>query len=303
MIKTGKRLRLKESHDIMRPRKRGKEVGGTVSLADKTYSLRNDLLFHMVFSKNEKARKGLIAAMLDIPVTDIVKAEVTNPMQYSECINSKLTVLDLKVHLNESRYILIEMQVRRFDEWTNRSIVYACRQITEQVIEGFNYGNLQQVIQISIMDHPLFKEHKRFFTKYELVDRENFSYSDKLKFIVMDLTSIELATPEDKTQGLLNWAKAFKADSWEEVQCIDDANVKEAAKTMEMIVKNPSEREILDARINAINDQITAEASAEKRGRLGILFDLVDEGLLSIQDASQKAGVSVKEFEKARLLQ
>ncbi len=47
-----------------------------------------------------------------------------NPIQYSEIIDTKLTVLDLKVHFNDSTYILVEMQVRKFEEWINRTVVY-----------------------------------------------------------------------------------------------------------------------------------------------------------------------------------
>ena len=58
---------------------------------------------------------------------------------------------------------------------------------------------------------------------------------------VMDLTAMDEATDEQKSQGLVEWAKAFKAESWEEVREIDNPAVKEAAKTMELIMSNPTE--------------------------------------------------------------
>ena len=104
-------------------------------------SLRNDLLFHMVFTRNPVALKALLAALLGMPEAEIDRIEVLNPMQYSEVVTTKLTVLDLKVHLNGGSYILVEMQVRRFDFWTNRTLAYASRAVADQVKghSDFNY--------------------------------------------------------------------------------------------------------------------------------------------------------------------
>ena len=122
----------------------------------------------MVFTKNEEALKGLLSALLNIPKEEILDTEVLNPMQYSDVIDTKLTVLDLKVHLNSNRYVLVEMQVRRFEYWTNRTVVYTCRQVADQAHDDFDYGKLEPVIQISIMDYTLFPDHRKFFRPVRL---------------------------------------------------------------------------------------------------------------------------------------
>ena len=148
-------------------------------------SLMNDVLFHMVFTRNMTALRGLVSSLLGLPESEILEIVVLNPMQYTDAISSKLTVLDIRAHLNGDRYLNIEMQVRRFAYWTNRSVVYSCRQIVEQSnAEGFEYDRLEPVIHIAIMNHTLFSDHKRFFAKYELTDREGYRYSDKLQFRV-----------------------------------------------------------------------------------------------------------------------
>ena len=68
----------------------------------------------MVFTRNANALKGLLSVMLNISEADILKIEVLNPMQYSEMIDTTLTVLDLRVHMNDNTYVHVEMQVRRF---------------------------------------------------------------------------------------------------------------------------------------------------------------------------------------------
>jgi predicted transposase/invertase (TIGR01784 family) len=125
-----------------------------IEFDETTYvSLTNDLLFHMVFTRNAEALKGLLSVLLNISESDILRIEVLNPMQYSDVIDSKLTVLDLKVHMNDNTFVHVEMQVRRFKYWTNRTVGYACRQIADQIHADFDYGKLEPVIQISIMDY------------------------------------------------------------------------------------------------------------------------------------------------------
>ena len=266
--------------------------------------------------RQEATLKGLISSLLNLPTDEIFRIEILNPMQYSESFDTKTTVLDLKVHLNNKQYVLVEMQVRRFDEWTSRTLVYGCRQIADQAHKDFDYGDLQQVIQVSIMDYTLFEDHKRFFAKYEIRDDEGYPYTDKLKFYVMDLTAISQATDEEQRQGLTEWAEAFKAENWQEVKEIDNLAVKEAAKTMEMIMRNPTEREILRARTDAMIDQRTMLHSAERRGRaegraegrvegraegraegqITAFAELVKDGLLTIAEAAKRSGMTETEF-------
>ena len=128
----------------------------------------------------------------------------------------------------------------------------------------------------------------------------------------MDLTAIAQATEEEQKQGLVEWAEAFKADNWEEVNDIDNSAIKEAAKTMELILKNPTERELIRARMDALIDQRTIERSAERRGlakgraegraegrvegQINGFAGLVKDGLLSIAEAAKRCNMTTEEF-------
>ncbi len=230
--------------------------------------LTNDLLFHMVFTKNEQALRSLLSCLLNIPEAEMREIEILNPMQYTEAIDTKLTVLDLKLHLNGEKYILIEMQVRKFINWTNRTLAYSCRQIADQIKgKQFEYERIQPVILIAIMDNTLFPDHKRFLSKYLLRDEEGYVYSDKLQYIVMDLTAVDEASREEKEQGLVEWADAFRADSWDSAKRIENEGVKEAMKTMSMIMATPSERDLIWDRRMAIWDYNSSLSGAKKAGR------------------------------------
>ena len=112
-------------------------------------------------------------------------------------------------------------------------------------LKVLSYENLEPVILISIMDHTIFPDHKVFFNKYRLQDNTGYLYSDKLQFYVMDLTAISDATEEDIKQGLVQWANAFNAESWDDIDKIDNPDIKEAVNQMRTIMSSPEDREIV----------------------------------------------------------
>ncbi len=82
----------------------------------------------------------------------------------------------------------------------------------------------------------------------------------------VSLTQTDTATSEQEVQGLVEWAKAFRADSWEKVHGLGNPGIKEAVKTMELIMSNPTERDLIRARMDAEIDHRTLMHEAEARG-------------------------------------
>ena len=257
--------------------------------------LTNDAMFHLVFLNNEKARRALVSALLNIPEQEIGEITVLNPMQFSDAFDAMQTVLDLRMHLVSGAYLNVEMQVKRFAEWTNRTVVYTCRQITDQSnADSFRYDNLEPVIHVAIMNHTLFEDHKRFFSRYEVMDEEGYRYTDKLQFLVMDLKAIADASEEDRKRGLVAWAEAFSARDWEQLWKIDNPGVKEAAKQMQTAMSNQQQRQFIWSRRLAQMDHDSQMASAMAEGEIkgeNKLGQLISK-LLSLgrnQDAARAA--------------
>ena len=264
--------------------------------------LTNDAMFHLVFLNNEKARMGLVSALLNISESEIQEIRVMNPMQYSDAMDAKLTVLDLRLHLNNDSYLNIEMQVKRFQEWLNRTVVYTCRQVTEQSnAEGFNYSKLEPVIHVAILDHTLFEDHKRFFAKYELKDEEGYRYTDKIQFYVMDLKAIADADEQERKRGLVEWAEAFNAKDWEQIGRINNPGVKEAAKQMQTIMSTPEQRQMIWSRRMAQMDYDTQMDSARKEGWAEGLKKGQAEGLLKGRTEGRAEGTNKAMALMARL--
>ena len=70
----------------------------------------------------------------------------------------------------------------------------------------------------------------------------------------------------DGAKGLADWARAFKAEDWETVESIQNPGVKEARKTMEFILRNPTERDLIWHRKLAQWDEKDRLEGAMKEG-------------------------------------
>ena len=87
--------------------------------------------------------------------------------------------------------------------------------------------------------------------------KNHYIYSDKLKLSVVDLTQIDIATEEDKQKGLDQWARLFKATTWEEIKMLASKNeyLTDAAETAYQLVTEETIRMQCEAREDYYNHQ------------------------------------------------
>lgn len=160
--------------------------------------MTNDYLFRALMQRNNNVLKGLICSLLHISPNDITSVIITNPIELGESIDQKTFMLDIKVFLNASTFINLEMQVINRHNWPERSLSYLCRAF-DNLHQGEEYENIRPVIQISLLDFTLFNNHPEFYATYKFLNVKNYTvYSDKLRLSVLDLTRTDLATEEDK---------------------------------------------------------------------------------------------------------
>lgn len=184
-----------------------------------TIRVTNDYMFKALLQVNNKALKGLIGALLHIPISMITSVKIRNPIELGKSIDEKDFYLDTLIELNNHSLINLEMQVINEHDWPDRSLSYLCRTF-DHLSKGDSYINVKPVIHIGILDFTLFPEYPEFYATYRFMNVKNhLAYSDKLTLSVLDLTGTELATEEDKTFQIDNWAKFFKATTWGKLKC------------------------------------------------------------------------------------
>lgn len=189
------------------------------------FKMCNDYLFRMLLQEDPDTLKAIIASFMHVSVDEIEQVTVINPIVPGESVDDKEIRLDINVIMNMKKPINIEMQAYNHTGWVERSVLYACRGF-DSLTHGDKYADNMGFWQISFCDFCIFKEHPAFYRSFVLTstDNEHIQYSDKLMLSNVDLTNIELADEEDIRYGLVDWARLFKAESWEELKMLAENN-------------------------------------------------------------------------------
>lgn len=188
------------------------------------YTLTNNYMFHVILQENELVLRGLISALLHLPLADIHTVEIKNPIKVGEAIDMKEFILDIYILLNTHTELNLEMQVNNLHNWPDRSLSYLCRSF-DSLYRGSDYQETKPVIHIGILDFTLFPETPEFYATYKLLNIKNYQvFNDKFRLGVLSLKQIELATDEDKEWQLDTWAKFFAAKTWREIKMLAENN-------------------------------------------------------------------------------
>lgn len=212
--------------------------------------MTNDYLFRALLQRNNNVLKGLICSLLHLAPEEVDSVEITNPIELGTSVTDKTFILDIKLNLNDSTVINLELQVINQHNWIDRSLSYLCRSF-DSLQAGEKYSAAKSVIQIGLLNFCLFPEQPEFYATYQLLNvKKHTLYSDKLRLSVVDLTCIDLATVEDKSHQLDCWARFFKSTTWEELNMLahDNEIFKEAAATVRQLTKEERIRMECEAR-------------------------------------------------------
>ena len=175
------------------------------------YTLMNDCMFHSVMTKNGNVLKGLLCALLHLKPDEVQSITIMNPIELGDDIRSKSFILDIKLLLNDTKIINIELQVRPQYYWNDRSLIYLCR-LFDNLQKGEPYSDVMPAYHISLLDFTPFPEHPAFYATNKMMNvQKHYIYNDKFTLNVLDLNQIERATDEDK--------------QWKLVQCFFDNHI------------------------------------------------------------------------------
>lgn len=231
------------------------------------YRLTNDYMFRAVMQKNKNVLKHLICVITGIDADMVTDVDICNPIELGEEMNSKTCILDIKVLLNKKQYINIEMQIVKQRYWKERSLTYLCRTYNN-LDEGQDYADALPALQISILDFDLFEDVEELLSRYYLINENpeyHNRYSDDLGIFVLNLRQIdnEKVIQKEEDSELYQWAKLFRAESWEELCMLAKQNetIDECVYTMAQL----SEDEKIRMQCEARKDNLAIEIGIRKR--------------------------------------
>ena len=230
-------------------------------------TLRNDLLFHYILQRSKKLLTNLVCCLKGLNPDDIHDVVITNPINYAE-YTGKLIILDVRIMLNNSEILDLELQVYNDPYWENRSLLYLCRAFNS-LDSGENYKDLKPTTLITLMDYDLFPENPEFYSPFLFMhEKKHYPYSTNLRINVLYLNRAELATDEDRANKLDFWAELFKSNTWEELRSLADVSPigKEVAEVMYEATIQSEEKTIFEAHQRYLDCMTAAEDSGIKKG-------------------------------------
>ncbi len=234
------------------------------------YNMTNDYMFRAVLQSNNKVLRGLICSLLHLQEDDVHSVKVTNPIILGESIHDKEIRLDINVQLDNHSIINLEMQISNRFNWPNRSLFYLCRSF-DNLNHGGGYPEIKPAVHIGFLDYTLFDGQPEFYATYKMMNVKNHQiYSDNFVLSVVDLTRVDLATAEDKRYHIDDWARLFKAATWEEIKKMADQNeyLKAASKSIFLYNTDEQIRKMCRDRVEYYQDLRSYERHFAKQDAL-----------------------------------
>lgn len=228
--------------------------------------------------EDEEIRIGFLSAVLGISKESISKTMLLPTHLRKQYEDDKLGILDVKVLLADGTKIDIEIQVKYFEFWEERSLLYLCKMFEDQMHKGDGYDVLGKCIHISILDFVMFGKSEEFASSFHLwEDKRREKYSDKLGIYVLELP--KLSQYEYPETELLNWARFINAEKKEEMAKMaqtDDSLKKAYERVLEMSADEKKRLEY-EEREKAIRDYNSQMKSNWKSGhKAGVIEGRVE---------------------------
>lgn len=240
---------------------------------------------------NEKVRIGFLSAVLNINATDIKSAQMKNTNLTKTHQDEKQGILDVRLVMNDDTEINIEMQVVSMSTWTDRSVFYVSKMLSEQVGINRKYTNIKKCIGISIVDFNCIKQTNNYHTIYHIREDSDptIIFSDKMEWHMVELPKLPKIT--DGT-SIYNWTKFFKTEKREEFEMLAQGNeyLQEAYRQLDIISQDEQKRMEYDSRTKMLYHMNTVRDEGRQEG--------IQESISAVIAGMRAAGYSEEQIQE-----
>ena len=236
-----------------------------------------DLVFKLLFTNDLEILRDLVNAVLDFPEHQHIQSiQVKNPTILPGELAEKLIILDLQAIDDHERSYDIEMQVRKYAFYPERSLYYLCRLYASQLDAGESYASLKPVIGIHFLDYTVFPEHSDLHWCFEFRDwrHPELCLSKDMALHFFELPKVEQSG--EANEKIREWLHFFNHAHEEE----DDDMVKTHYQTpaiqkafgiLKRLSADEETRQLAELREKALKTELAEIAAARKEGeQIGI---------------------------------
>ena len=264
-----------------------------------------DVVFHALFREgNEKITKAIIQATTK---EKIQKVNLDNDKhlvgKYPE---EKLGIVDLKVTLDNGTICDIEIQLADNKDTAERFLFYWSRIYAGQLVKGDDYGKLNKVIGIIIIDYELekTKEVQKLSTKWkirEVSTGKQIELTDVFELYIIEIPKARRILKEEPKNELAQWVMFINDPNESEVSKImeDNKEIKDAMNELETISKDKELRRVAELREKAIRDEKNGLRHAKEEG----IKEGIKEGIEQVAKKMLELNIPIQDIIKTTGLQ
>ncbi len=235
----------------------------------------NDFAFKKTFGSPEN-RESLISLLNAVlkPRSPIADLTITNPFNYQEFQDDKLSILDVKAVDDAGALLDVEVQLRVPAGLEKRVVFYGCELYAGQLRHGDAYADLPPVYAVWLIDGLLWPDSGQFHHAFRLTDATSGRVLDgTLAIHTIELPKYNKWYPDLAAGDMLGcWLYWLKhAQDYEPATlaaAFPQPAIRRASETLIRIAQITEDKIMYDARERAIRDRQWELNAARHEGEI-----------------------------------
>lgn len=241
---------------------------------------RVDIAFKKIFGTEDN--KDLLISLINSIVGEedqVVDVTLLNPYNQKNFKNDKLSILDIKAEGNHGKKFNIEIQITDEADYDKRALYYWAKLYTEQLKEKEDYGTLEKVIGIHILNFISILDSEKYHNAFHITEKETgLHYFKELELHTIELKKFndglgkEFENIGSKIQNALDLWSAFllRNDLISTAtlpKSLDNVPVKKAIDVLNVMNFSDDEREIYEGQLKWMRIETNTLKKYEEKGR------------------------------------
>ena len=215
------------------------------------YNLKNDIIFKAFFARkgNEEFLKDFLNALLGIEIDKIVIKEEVNLEQLST--TEKGGRLDLQATLDKRAIVNIEIQSKDRGNFRVRTVFYASKIISREVVKGTDYEDVEKTILVNILNYEMFPQYEDYISKTSIVldNHRECTVIDDVEWWFIELPKFRKAHP-NMNEKINQWLAFIDDEDKELIELAESKNkvLKKARTEMDYLTGDAAVRRLAELR-------------------------------------------------------
>ena len=240
---------------------------------------RVDIAFKKIFGTEEN--KDLLISLINAIVGEedhVVDVTLLNPYNQKNFKTDKLSILDIKAEGDQGKKFNIEIQITDEADYDKRALYYWAKLYAEQLKEREEYGSLEKVIGIHILNFTSILDSEKYHNAFHITEKETgIHYFKELELHTIELKKFNDSLGKEfedmgaEIQNALDLWSAFllRYDLVGQTKLsnkLDDTPVKKAINVLNVMNFTDEEREIYEGKLKWLRIEANSLKKAEEKG-------------------------------------